>query len=70
MDETSAKHDRSLSVRVGRCVHVAPCITNSAARARLGVRLGDRRDQASAKARFRASAVCRCEGSRYTLTDG
>ena len=32
--------------------------------ARPGVRLGDRRDQTSAQARFRASAVCGCEGIR------
>ena len=52
----------SLTIRVGHCVHAAPCIATRAARARLGVRLGDRRDRASAQARFRASAVCRCEG--------
>ena len=45
----NAKRERSLTVRVSQCVHLAPCLATSAARARLGVRLGDRRDQVSAQ---------------------
>ena len=49
MDETRAKRDRSLSVRGGQ--RVAPCITTSAARARLGARLVARLGRGEIKAR-------------------
>ena len=49
MDETRAKRDRSLSVRGGQ--RVAPCITTSAARARVGARLVARLGRGEIKAR-------------------